>query len=609
MTVSSEVSRIDYVGSGILGPYAIPYKFLDDDDVKVVKQSTAGVESTLILNSDYTLTGAGNPLGGTLNLTVAHGVLSASFTLSIIRNPLRLQETDYTPNDKFPAESHETALDKLTMIAQRNYDLILRSLRFPDSDINISGLLPARNARKSLYLAFDANGNPITVAGTLLSGDVSGYSVLATEGLTAKALRDRFNKIRNVVDDFGAAGDGLTDDTAAFQNALIACAGKALYIPDPFIGYVITSSLTIPDNTILFGDGKYSTRIILSADVNLIGSLGSGVCLQNLYLDGNQHIGFGIQVPNGKTQQQLLHCKITDFNNTCINFASTTAGSGFTSVGCLAYRYNAAQGSGKYAVVVDDSAQLAANPRKFVNFETGGTPSFSFGGSNSFYVSNSFLSDLAFSANSAAVLLSNCRVATVQDFTIFGGQNMIVGCDVYPKITLGAGAGGCVIGPNAYNTFMPVDNSGNGTNLIYHWDEAYTPAFTASGGGALVGDGTIVGRFARNGQEVHGGIQFTFGGTTNFGAGILQFSLPANASCTYPIGQICGQWRVTNAATGLLFFGDVVLAASGPRIELQRDITNGLLGAANQYIDMAAAPQVFNLAAADVLTVNWTYKV
>lgn len=50
---------------------------------------------------------------------------------------------------------------------------------------------------------------------------------------------------------FGAIGDGTTDDTTAFQNALTAAAGKDLYVPPGT--YKITSTLSIPTKTALLG--------------------------------------------------------------------------------------------------------------------------------------------------------------------------------------------------------------------------------------------------------------------------------------------------------------------------------------------------------------------
>ncbi|CAB5214292.1 Pectate lyase superfamily protein, partial [uncultured Caudovirales phage] len=75
-------------------------------------------------------------------------------------------------------------------------------------------------------------------------------------------------KLRDVVSvkDFGAVGDGSTDDTTALRAAIAYCesatqyGGRALYIPGG--RYKITSSLTISKEFItIFGDGAWESRI------------------------------------------------------------------------------------------------------------------------------------------------------------------------------------------------------------------------------------------------------------------------------------------------------------------------------------------------------------
>ncbi|MEZ6044827.1 MAG: glycosyl hydrolase family 28-related protein [Planctomycetaceae bacterium] len=58
------------------------------------------------------------------------------------------------------------------------------------------------------------------------------------------------------VTDFGAVGDGITDDTKAVQAALDAAEGNELYL-DPGT-YLISDALLIPSNTILSGAGSNS---------------------------------------------------------------------------------------------------------------------------------------------------------------------------------------------------------------------------------------------------------------------------------------------------------------------------------------------------------------
>lgn len=92
--------------------------------------------------------------------------------------------------------------------------------------------------------------------------------------------------------DYGATGDGVTDDAAAIQAAMDASsdAGGGYVILPPGT-YLIGSTLHIPDYVKLSGAGTYSTIIKLkaNANVNLIEKRdnGAGCGLFDLVIDGN----------------------------------------------------------------------------------------------------------------------------------------------------------------------------------------------------------------------------------------------------------------------------------------------------------------------------------
>ena len=101
-------------------------------------------------------------------------------------------------------------------------------------------------------------------------GNISNSTAIATGSTTARSLANRFADVVNVKD-FGAVGDGVTNDTAAIQAAINSGA-KSIFIPkgkyicNSKITYTFSPSATGPsnnknsiDNIKIFGDGKNSS--------------------------------------------------------------------------------------------------------------------------------------------------------------------------------------------------------------------------------------------------------------------------------------------------------------------------------------------------------------
>ena len=126
MTVSSTISRSGpYAGAGTTGPFAVGFRFLEDAHLRVVKTNSQGVDADLILGIDFFASGAGEANGSVILVAP----LATNERLTILRNVPATQDADYVQNDAFPAESHERALDKLTMIAQQQAEQLGRTLR------------------------------------------------------------------------------------------------------------------------------------------------------------------------------------------------------------------------------------------------------------------------------------------------------------------------------------------------------------------------------------------------------------------------------------------------------------------------------------------------
>jgi len=87
--------------------------------------------------------------------------------------------------------------------------------------------------------------------------DVSPSTVIATGATTARTLANYFADVLNVKD-FGATGDGSTDDTAAIQAALTA-AGANGTINIPAGTYLLSATLNALTNQQIIGAGMNNT--------------------------------------------------------------------------------------------------------------------------------------------------------------------------------------------------------------------------------------------------------------------------------------------------------------------------------------------------------------
>ena len=162
MTISSTTRIAGPFLSGTALPFT--FKVFAAADLEVVRLNTStGVETTLVLNSDYTVALNGNQNtnpGGTVNLTVA---ASATSTVTITSDIANLQPTDLTNQGGFYPEVITDALDRATIQIQQMSEDVGRSLKGPISDGNLNMELPTAAQRANSFLAFDANGVPTAV--------------------------------------------------------------------------------------------------------------------------------------------------------------------------------------------------------------------------------------------------------------------------------------------------------------------------------------------------------------------------------------------------------------------------------------------------------------
>jgi hypothetical protein len=190
--LSATTAKVQYTLTSAAPALAIPFYFLENSHIVVIR-TRATTEETLA--SGYSISGVGNPSGGTVTLD---GTATDGGDRITIKRVVPLNQlTSYAPNDRFPASSHERALDRLTMIAQQISELAGRALVYGSGEVIGSGnMLPDVPTRERKILGFKTDG---TLDLTVSLEDIRTLIVANP----VAALTD--------VTDYGSVGDPVTD--------------------------------------------------------------------------------------------------------------------------------------------------------------------------------------------------------------------------------------------------------------------------------------------------------------------------------------------------------------------------------------------------------------
>ncbi|MEE8223063.1 MAG: hypothetical protein V3S59_02065, partial [Alphaproteobacteria bacterium] len=143
MTVSSTQSRKDYAGDGATTQFTVPFFFIENVDIVATLRSTGGTETTWTDGTEYTLTGAGNPSGGTLTAvsTGTDFTPQSGETLVIKRKEQFTQPSDFAVAGALPSETIEEGYDRAVMLAQQLSEDLGRTARLAETSPTTSALV------------------------------------------------------------------------------------------------------------------------------------------------------------------------------------------------------------------------------------------------------------------------------------------------------------------------------------------------------------------------------------------------------------------------------------------------------------------------------------
>ena len=242
----------EYTGNGVATVYPYEFELLSADDLVVT------IDGVVIPASDFTLAGVGVQAGGTVTFDTA----PANGTAVLLSREIALQrDIDYQTNGDLASATLDLDVNRLWQALQGFWARITGAIRAPYPEQLEE--LPSAADRALKTLAFDADGQPtvlVPVSGsaadvlTQLADPSSAsngaglvgflYSLGYASGTIGRWLKDlalaagstfigwaaagtgavtrtASSKLRGEihVEDFGAVGDGTTDDSAAFALA------------------------------------------------------------------------------------------------------------------------------------------------------------------------------------------------------------------------------------------------------------------------------------------------------------------------------------------------------------------------------------------------------
>lgn len=255
MTISNEVNRSDYTGNGSVSVYSYGFKIFAKTDLRVTTKDLSSVETTLVVDADYTVAGIGDTAGG--SITLLAGNLTSGYLLTIRRLRPLTQETDIRNQGDFFPEIHEDAFDDLVMKDQTQQFDLDRALKVSETTPLSSAVLPPPEALK--WPRWNAAGDALE---NINAGDLGSIATVDASLTLAASELGVALPTRH-----GTAGGTVDAITCTTSPALGALADRVRVLVKMAGANATTTPTFAPDGLVAKTIVKGSNQALVAGDI------------------------------------------------------------------------------------------------------------------------------------------------------------------------------------------------------------------------------------------------------------------------------------------------------------------------------------------------------